>query len=465
MPTDNATILQAAKTVGVSDYQLFMDKITQQSTKQMVDALFDPMNRMYYNMFCDVLVNRIGRVWVSQHSFEDPLNVFKQANLNYGNTVEMAAVDYIKTQQYQLNEPEPTETGNTIFKTYYPKAKTAFVSTNQFRQYPITVNNQLLRQAFVDDYGLNDFVSQILRRPFDSDNYAEYRATLNSIKELDDKNPNMVYRHTAYSAEPTTHDLSVQFLQDLRAYVAKMRFPNLVRRYIPADMPSTYQPDQLILMVTPEVNAAMQVSAYATLFNLEEARAQTRVIIVDDFNIEGCFAALVSERTLMQMDVTFENNSIYNPKNLSTNYFLTHLQIIAANPFEPIVLFGYGANWNATETTTITETATGITLASLDGLTVARGGVARLNPTLTGTLAIAPATESLNPDVAVSPDSVTYTVEGGDGVTLNSRTYVDVRDNTLHVQRTGLKAGDTIKVTATAVYDDSYTASLTFTVA
>lgn len=454
---DNSTILASASLVGTSDYQQFMSKLSQSTTRQVVDNLFDVSNRIYYNQFLDVLVNRIGATYVKRHQFDNPLAVFKRANLNYGNSIQLIATDYIKTQEYRDSEPQKTEDGDTVFSTYRPQGvKAAYVSTNQFRQYPITINRELLRQAFMDDNGLNDFIAQIMSTPMNSDAYAEYRAMCNSIAEFDKANSGLVYRHTAYNAIPNDAEGAKLFLKDLRSYAYKFKFPNLVRQYIPADVPATYNPDELVLLVTPDVLASMDVDGLAQLFNLEKGDWNYRTIVVDTLGIPNCFAALVSERTLLAMDVVYENGSFYNPKTLSTNFFLTHMQIAGVcDPFEPIVLWGYGDGWNATTPRIVAETVESVKLTSSVN-TVKRGGTLQLYVNLDGSLSVEPSTDTIPDTLAVAPDSATFAVTAKDStgaaITLNSRTYVDTRTNLLHVQKTGLKTGDVITITATSTY-------------
>lgn len=457
MVSDNSTILASASLVGTSDYQQFMSKLSQSTTRQVVENLFDVNNRIYYNQFLDVLVNRIGMTYVKNHRFDNPLAVFKRANLNYGNSIQLIATDYIKTQEYRDSEPQPTEDGDTVFSTYRPQGvKAAYVSTNQFRQYPITVNRELLRSAFVDDSGLSNFISQIMATPMNSDAYAEYRAMCKSIAEFNTANPNLVFHHTAYNVKPDDTEGARRFLKDLRAYSYKFQFPNLVRQFIPADVPATYKPSELVLLVTPDILASMDVDGLAQLFNLEKADWNYRTIVVDTLGIPNCFAALMSERTLLAMDVIYENGSFYNPKTLSTNFFLTHTQIAGVvDPFEPIVLFGYDPEvWSATTPKVVTETVESIAVTAKTA-TVKAGGTLQLYVNLNGTLTVEPDTSAVPETLTVAPDSATFTVTAKSGenvVTLNSRTYVDTRTNILHVQKSGLKAGDVLTVTATGTY-------------
>lgn len=456
MAVDNSTILAQASLVGTSDYQQFIDRLSQQSTEQVVTTLFDPMNKIYKSMFTDFLINRIGYTWVKHHTFENRLAVFKRGNLDYGNTVQLVALDWIRTHEYQDHEPERTEDGDTVFSTYRPEGRCAYVSTNQFRQFPISVSDRLLRQAFANDNGLSEFVSEVMRTPFNSDNYAEYRAMINSFANFNDANAGDIYRVNV-SDEPTTEAQARAFLVQLKAYADKMYFPNLVRQYIPGDVPGTYTADELVLLVTPDVNAVLDVQGLATLFHVERAEVPYRVLVVDDFGIPGCFAALVSDRTLLAMDQTYENGSFYNPRTLVTSYFLTHIQIAGVvDPFEPMILFGAGDAFGAsTSIKTVTQSATAISL-TISPTTVKPGGTADVDVTLTGTLSASSGT--VPESIKVRPDSATYTVTGATSgssstaVTLDeTTTYVDPRTSVLHVG-TDVPTGTTLTVHATGTY-------------
>lgn len=456
MAVDNTTILAQASLVGTSDYQQFIDRLSQQSTAQVARTLFDPMNRMYKNMFCDFLINRIGYTWVKHHAFENRLAIFKRGNLDYGNTTQLVALDWIRTHEYSDTEPTATQDGDSLFKTYRPEGKCAYVSTNQFRQYPISVSDRLLRQAFATENGLSEFVSEVMQVPFNSDNYAEYRAMINSFANFNEANANLIWRVNT-TTEPTTEAQARDFLVQLKAFADKMYFPNLVRNYIPGDVPGTYTADQLVLLVTPDVNAVLDVQGLATLFHVERAEVPYRVLVVDDFGIPGCFAALVSDRTLLAMDQTYENGSFYNPRTLVTNYFLTHIQIAGiVDPFEPMILFGAGDAFGASSTLkTVTETATAITLGVTD-TTVKAGGTTEVTVQLTGTITASGGDGKVPSSLAVRPNSATYTVTAASGtstVELGDDTYVDPRTSILHVGK-DVPTGTVITIHATGTYTD-----------
>ena len=92
--------------------------------------------------------------------------------------------------------------------------------------------------------------------------------------------------------------------------------------------------------------------------------------------------------------------------------------------------------------------------------TVSLGGSVKFTAALTGSMS--PADTILT----VQPNSAIYSVAAVDSnsapVELNSRTYVD-EYGILHVQKSGLSAGDVITVTATSAYINPSGATTTYT--
>lgn len=459
MTASNASIIQAATQYGTSDFQQWLDPLTQATTAQVAEAFNDPMNRMYRNQFVDWLIQRVGRTWLvnRDHDFTNPLQVFRnRGRLDYGATLQLLALDYIKTHSYDDEERLSGDTDTSLFGTYRPRGKQAFLTVNSRRRYPITVNERELSQAFTSDTGLAEFVSGVMRVPYNSDNYAEFVLCRDAVEKFDDVNPGLVYRHPAYTVVPDDRDGATRFLKDLQVYADYLRFPNDARRFIPGDVPQTYRPDQLVLLITPEAKASINVDALAQLFHIEPAQVPYRMIVVNHLQ-EGCFAALMSERSVVLMDNVYETGTFYNPATLSTNMFLHHWELCAVDPYEPIILFGTGDTWNAQgrQETTVTQNATGLQLVP-ESDTVKPGGTVRIQTKLQGTVDISPSGETLSPLFTVAPDAATWSVELKDGANeeskINSRTYVDVVTGILHVQRTGLHAGDVLTITGTGTY-------------
>ena len=445
MAVNNSTILAKAWLAGTNDFQQRIPDPTIAGVKATMDALFQPMNAMYYNQFMDILINRIGFTYVRQQSYKNPLSVFKGTKMTYGATIQEIAPKWIRAHSYD-------DENETLLKLHRPEAEAWYHSQNRKDQYPISVNIDELRTAFTDETGLNKLVASIMTTPQNSDQYDEYRIMLQLIAEYETRWG--FYKHHL-SAMPTDEASGKELLTALQTYGGKLQFPSSL--YSGTEIPVFAKPDELVLITTPEAQAGLNVNTLAGLFNVDLANVKYRVVLVDEFPIKGAVALLTTEDFFVCSDTLFNTTSFWNPQTLTTNYYLNHWGIYSISPFVPAILFT--TEDESTITPTITQTVSGITLeAEKDTMKV--GESQQLTVKLTGT--ISPET----PDVFVAPDAATYTVVAknadGEPVALNARTRVD-QYGVLHLQKTGLKAGDVLTVTATSAYTNPSGATVGYT--
>ena len=463
MATDNHTILHNIWLNGTNDFQQRIPEPTQSNISKVIQALFDPMNKMYYNQFMDALVMRIGDTFVHQQSFKNPLAVFKKSRMMYGNTLQEIIPKWIRAHSY-------VDDAEDVFKMARPDVAAWYHSQNRRDRYDITINQQELRTAFTYSIGLNKLVAAIMNVPMNSDEYDEYRIMLQLIAEY---NRHWGFFKHALSAAPTDEATGKEFLYALRSYAKKLQFPTTTyNNGALNDIPIFVNPNELVIFMTPETSAAIDVFTLAGVFQLDKADIEQRIVIVDEFPIpdDDCVALLTTEDFFMCKDTEYTNTSIYNPKTLSTNYFLHHWGVYSVSPFVPAIMFTAGGQ--STTITTVEQTVTGIELTPATQ-NVAAGEEVELTIALTGTL-----DPNTDPFVKVAPDAATYDItvtrtdgEGNDAVTttINSpRTRVD-EYGILHVSR-ALNSGDVITVVATATYTNpsgettTYTDTSTYTV-
>ena len=433
MAVNNSTILAKAWLAGTSDFQQRIPDPTIAGVKATMDALFQPMNAMYFNQFMDVLINRIGFTYVRQQAYKNPLAVFKGTKLSYGSTIQEIAPKWIKAHSYD-------DENETLLKLHRPEAQVWYHSQNRRDQYSISVNVDELRTAFTDETGLNKLVASIMTTPQNSDEYDEFLIMKQLIAEYENRWG--FYKHHL-SAAPTEDATGKELLTALQTYGGRLQFPSAL--YSGTTIPVFAKPEELVLLVTPETQASLNVNTLSALFNVDLAQVRYRTVIIDEFPIPNAVALLTTEDFFVCSDTLFNTTSFWNPQTLTTNYYLNHWGVYSISPFVPAILF---TTDDATVTPTITQTVSGITLeAEKDTMKV--GESQQLTVKLQGT--ISPET----PDVFVSPDAATFEVvaknSDGDPVALNARTRVD-NYGVLHVQKTGLKAGDVITVTATSAY-------------
>ena len=368
----NSTIIEKVWLSATNDFQQRIPDPTQGSIDATIDAIMDPMNKQYYNQFIDALVMRIGDTYVHQQTFRNPLAVFKKSRMRYGSTLQEIIPKWIRAHSY-------VDDAEDVFKTARPDVGAWYHSQNRRDRYDITINRDELRTAFTEEGGLNRLVASILEVPMNSDEYDEY-CIMKQLIAFYEHNWGFYKHHiTAVTNESTAK----AFLKSARAYAGKLQFPScLYNSGKIEDIPVFVKPSELVLIITPEVQASIDVDALAVLFNVEKAEIKYRTILIDEFPINGAQALLTTEDFFMCKDTEYETTSAYNPKTLGTNYFLHHWGIYSVSPFVPAILFTTG---NATTINTVTQSLSALSIEIYDD-TPAPGDVTPINASLTGTL-------------------------------------------------------------------------------
>lgn len=454
MAVHNSTILQKAWIEGSNDFQQRIPNPDISGYAAAVHALFDPYNGDLLNGFSNLLVGFMGN-YVESKLFENPLRELKKPASEFGNTERHVAVNYMKAHSYKLDD-------ETLLKLESPKFQEWFYSVNQHRRYEFSWSRYELNRVMSEGsgYGLDSLLSATLDQQRSSDNYDEMQVMINTFAMADKYYT--LYRHNI-TAAPTTKELGQELLVKIRADAGMMQFPSM--RYNQIDVPVFESPRTLVLWVTPETNAYLDVMALAELFHVERAEVNFKKIIIPEFPIANIYAALTSEDFIYARDVWYGiEPPFYNPSNRTYKYYLFHDQMIGMNPAANCILY---TTDEGTDIPTITMAATGMSFTPTSG-NVPLGGTLKLNLTLDGSV-----TAEGTP-VAVEPDAATYTVAASNdngAVALNSRTRV-TSDGVLHVQKgDDLAVGDTITVTASTAYvnpssntEADYTATFTATV-
>ena len=435
MATKNSTILGKFLLTGTNDVQQRLGFSGEVGTAQ-TKRLFDVMNLDIYNSFCAFLINRVGYSFTHQQRWENPLKEFFKQKLYYGNSVEENMLGWIKGHSYNVDAEDQ-------FKTYYPDGLQAFHSVNHRVVYPTSISREQMRRAVVDDEGLAQLVSAVMAQPMNSDEYDIYNEMLDLFKAMDD---NYNLNRTTLTAAPTDELGCKEFLQKLQQFAYDITVPST--EYSQTDIPVFAKPDELVLFVRSSVMAATNVQALAAAYNLDKVDIQYRLKVIPDRKWplnDSDYAILTTSDFFQCYPVEYLTTSQVDPSGLKTNGWLHDWCIISASPFVPVTVFSTDAGAALAD---VTMTPGTLKVYTEKGGTGAKAGdVVQLVATLDGTI---------NGDdsgtVTVSPQSVLWSVACvTDGVTLNSRTYVD-SSNKLHIQKTGMPTGAQLTVTATSTY-------------
>lgn len=442
----NAQILNAIRTDASFAYQQRIPAATQGDITETVNNLLE--YRPMMNEFIDALVNRIGDVVIKSKVWTNPLAQFKRGMMQYGETIEELATTLLQAKRY-----DPNKCYDDVFKCSPPDVMSNFHSINRQDYYELTVNDMLLRRAFLTDYGLQDLVGRIMETPYTSDYWDEYLIMRNLFAEyarIDGFYKVQVPDASAATTRAEKQDDAMAITEAVRAMAGKMRF--LSGQYNAAGAPTFTNPDDLVLFATPEFIAMLDVNVIAFAFNASAASLDVRVVPVDDFGIDGCQAILCDRDFFMCADTLIDFESIRNPKAISWNYWLHHHGIYSVSRFVNAVMFTTEAG---TSTTVPSIKATGVSVdyaTKADGTKpefAPKGEKTRLVATVAGT--VDPETEGYGVPQGVTWAITANTGADGGGVRLKMGTFIDA-EGVLHVDAD--ENAVSVTVTATSTYID-----------
>ena len=443
----NSTILERAWLSASNDFQQRIPNPTTNAYANVVAHLFAPMNNDLFNEFSGLL-NGLNATYVDIRRFENPLRVLKKGAQSWGNSERHVAVKYLQAHAGKFDD-------ETLLKVEKPEFVEWFYSVGEPRRYEFSWSRQELARVFAaDGYGYDDLLNATITQMLSSAEYDEMNIMIQMFAEADQRMGGL-YRYNL-SAAPTTEATGKELLTGIRAIAGRMRFPSMLYNHIP--VPVYENPDTLILWVTPEVQANLDVNTLASVFQLDKADIQYRVVMIPEFPIPNVYAALTSEDFIYYRDfMTGLEPPFYNPGNRTMKYYYWANALIGINPAANCVLFTTDEN---TAIPTITITPTGLSFVD-DTVDIEIGGKVQLALELAGTGASG--TIAVEPDAGMFEVAASRTVEGKIvPVSLNSRTYVDSY-GVLHAQKTGLEAGDEITVTAKSAYINPSGSTTTFT--
>ena len=358
-PATNVQILNAIRNDASVDYVRRVPIATEANIQATLENLtkFKPL----WNEFVDALINRIGSVVVRNMSWENPLAQFKQGMLTYGNTIEEIQVGLLEAHIY---DPDREYMERDLFGTERPWVESNFHTVNRQEFYKVTVNEMLLKRAFLEADGLSKFVTALMQAPATSDAVHEFGLTVDLIKQYEAIDGFYHVNVPDVSALTSSEADAKGALRKLRGVAGNLEFPST--QYNAAHMPTFARREDLILLCSPEFQAAIDVEALAGAFNVERAQAHGKVVTIpqDAFGVDGMQAILTVPDFFMIADAVLENTSQYNPVSLSTNYFLHHHEIISASRFVPAVAFWTGPD---DEKIVVAGTITGISQITIEG--------------------------------------------------------------------------------------------------
>ena len=290
------------------------------------------------NEFLYSLINHIGLVNVNYRSFESPLKMFKKGYMEFGDTIEDVYIEPIKGMLYE--HEVPNDNPGDQWQTFKPDEDVVFYKINRECVYPLTVNERTLRRAFMSYRELDKFMAGLMRQLYNGDELDDFTLTMKLLSNYSNVNGANLYFQVPVS-EVTDETSAKTLVKAVRSVVKGLRFPT--RMYNAKGVLNWARPEDMYLLVTPEINAILDVDVLAKAFNINKTEFMGNVIEVPGFagdSMADVQAILIDKEFIQDYD-TFKDITTtgLNARHLTTNYYYHHQGIMACSPFYHAIAF------------------------------------------------------------------------------------------------------------------------------
>lgn len=325
---DNIQILNAIRTSASTEYKNRVPQATQTNLTQVATAITEyPVAK---NEFVNALTNQVSRTVYFSKFFTNPFKFFKKGTLEYGKTIEGVFIDLIKGKGFGENfGTANTDVGSLISTEKQDNIKVEYYSENFRNKYKTTISDSQLKGAFRNPNGLSELVQRMIQAPLNSAEFDEFLMLKKVLNQLTLKQ----HEISGYN-ELSENEKAKELTKIIKTYIGKFRF--LSDSYNNGGVRTFSMPNELVVLVTPETQALIDVELLSSAFNMDKAEIESRLVLIDEFTKTGTdevdtdtLCILCDENLIQFYDTENTSESFRNPDRLETNIFYHRWGIMA----------------------------------------------------------------------------------------------------------------------------------------
>lgn len=367
--TLNATTLDILNVIRQNasyDYQQNVPTITKATDIPKVGEIIYG-TPAFANQFLNALVNRIAIVRVQSANFNNPYSTLKKGYLEFGESVEDIFVSIANAVEYT-----PEKGNEREFKRTLPDVRSAFHVMNWRVMYPVTIQDEDLRQAFLSIEGVQNLIAQIVDSVYTAAEYDEF----------------LLFKYLLIKAisHGKMYPVSIGDTSKLGSAAVRYRgISNLLTfmgdKYNDARVKTSTPKNRQVIFMDAMYNASFDVNVLASAFNMDKADFMGRLFLIDSWssfdnerfnviraNSDGIEIVTSQELTLLKnvkaviLDENwfqvYDNNDKFTEKYVASglywNYFYHTWKTVSSSPFANAVVFvGDGTSIELPESITV----------------------------------------------------------------------------------------------------------------
>lgn len=306
----------------------------------------------FANQFINALVNRIAIVRVQSATFNNPYSILKKGYIEYGETVEDIFVSIAKAVDFNVEKAAKREFQRTI-----PDVRSAFHVMNWRVMYPVTIQDEDLRQAFLSIEGVQNLIAKIVDAVYTGAEYDEF--LLFKYLLIKAISHGKMYP-TSIGAGTDLSEAAVQFRG------TSNMLPFMSSEYNETGVKTNTPKERQVIFMDAMFNAQFDVNVLASAFNMDKADFMGRLFLIDNWtdfdnerfdiiraNSDGIeevtadeLALLANVKAVILDDNWFQvydNNNKFTEKYVASglywNYFYHTWKTVSNSPFANAVVF------------------------------------------------------------------------------------------------------------------------------
>lgn len=306
----------------------------------------------FANQFINALVNRIAIVRVQSANFNNPYSILKKGYLEYGETVEDIFVSIAKAVDFSAEKAPKRE-----FQRSIPDVRSAFHVMNWRVMYPVTIQDEDLRQAFLSIDGVQNLIAKIVDAVYTGAQYDEF----------------LLFKYLLIKAisHGRVHPISIGTGEVLTESAVQFRgtsnlLPFMSSEFNEAGVKTNTPKERQVIFMDAMFNAQYDVNVLASAFNMDKADFMGRLFLIDSWsefdnerfdiirnNSDGIEEVTTEELALLKnvkaviLDENwfqvYDNNNKFTEKYVASglywNYFYHTWKTVSNSPFANACVF------------------------------------------------------------------------------------------------------------------------------
>lgn len=333
------------------EYQQSVPKVTKSEDVPKVGEIIYG-TPAFANQFLNALINRIATVRMQSATFNNPYSQLKKGYIEFGETVEDIFVSIANAVEFSAEKASARE-----FKRTFPDVRSAFHTMNWRVMYPVTIQDEDLKQAFLSMGGIQSLIAKIVDSVYTASEYDEF----------------LMFKYLLIKAiaHGQMKPKSIGDGTDLKEGAVQFRATANLLPFISADnniagVKTNTPKERQVIFMDATFNAQFDVNVLASAFNMEKADFIGRLHIIDNwtefdndrFEVIRSNSTGIEEVTAEELALlanvkavicdenwfqVYDNNNKFTEKYVASglywNYFYHTWKTVSSSPFANAVVF------------------------------------------------------------------------------------------------------------------------------